>query len=69
MDLEGKPQIPKDLIEYLNREYPEACAEPGQTMDQLMFYGGKRDLVRLLALIYEEQTNPKEDPQDVHQQA
>lgn len=55
MDIEGLPVIPKDLLDALDKRYPEACAEPGQPIDELMFYGGKRDLIRWLRLVHEMQ--------------
>ncbi len=42
------PYIPKELVEYLDRTYPEASAVPGKPTDELMFNGGRRDLVRWL---------------------
>lgn len=65
MDLNGLPPIPLDLLVALELRYPEACAEPGQTMDELMFYGGKRDLVRWLRLAYTQQNaKPEEIEED-----
>jgi hypothetical protein len=58
------PLVPQDLLEALEKRYPEACAEPGQTMDQLMFYGGKRDLIRWLRLQFEDQQHPSQDDED-----
>ncbi len=55
MDVTGFPLIPQDLIDALDKRYPEVCAEPGQPVDQLMFYGGKRDLVRWLRLVFDQQ--------------
>lgn len=61
MDLDGLPPIPLDLLVALEARYPEACAEPGQPWDELMFYGGKRDLIRWLRLAYTTQLEPDED--------
>lgn len=65
MDLDGFPTIPLDLVEAMEARYPEACAEVGQTMDELMFYGGKRDLVRWLRLVYTKQNTKDEDEEDL----
>ncbi len=57
--------IPLDLLEALNRRYPEASAEPGQSLDEIMFYGGKRDLIRWLRHKYDEQQgNNQNDNED-----
>lgn len=65
MDLDGFPTIPLDLLVALEARYPEACAEVGQTMDQLMFSGGKRDLVRWLRLAYTKQNSKDQDEEDL----
>ncbi len=58
MDLEGAPTIPHDFIVWLDSRYPERCAQPGDTLEDLMFLGGKRDLVRWLKKAYEVQNDP-----------
>ena len=62
MDPEALPPIPKDLLEALDKRYPEVCAEPGQPIDELMFYGGKRDLIRWLHIQYRlQQSDPDQE--------
>ena len=60
MDTSSFPLVPLDLLEALEKRYPEASAEVGQTMDELMFYGGKRDLVRWLRAAFLDQSNTEE---------
>lgn len=57
------PGIPLDLLVFLEKRYPEKSAIPGNTLDELMWLGAKRDLVRWLRLEYEYQSAPK-DPQE-----
>lgn len=59
------PPIPQDLLEFLERRYPERCWQPGDDLDGVKFYGGKVDLVRLLRLEFTRQHTPPEEPTDV----
>lgn len=34
-----------ELIEYLDKQYPERCITPDETIDHARYYAGKRDLV------------------------
>ena len=34
-----------ELIEQLDRQYPERCITPDETIEHARFYAGKRDLV------------------------
>ncbi len=54
------PFISKDLIEALERLHPERSAEPQMSINELMFHGGKVDLVRWLRAEYEDQNGQKE---------
>jgi hypothetical protein len=50
------PFISTELINALDKRYPESSPIPGQyTQDELMFTAGKRDLVRWLKLQYDSQ--------------
>ncbi len=55
------PLIPLDLLEALERRYPERSYEPGDTLEDLMFAGGKRDLVRWLRTRYDRQSLHQDD--------
>lgn len=55
------PVIPLDLLTALEARYPERSWQPGDTPEDFMFYGGKRDLVRWLRLQFEEQNQPVEE--------
>ncbi len=64
MDAAAVPPVPKDLLEALEVRYPEHHAVPGDTLDSLMFHGGKRDLVKWLRTVFDEQTAPRPDEND-----
>ncbi len=41
-----------DLIEVLDQKYPEKCWQPGEDLNDQIFYAGKRALVKeLIAII------------------
>ncbi len=46
------PHISKELVEYLDKAHPEASPVPGKTIDELMFNGGRRELIRWLLVQY-----------------
>ncbi len=58
------PGIPLDLLEFLEKRHPEKSAIPGDTLDELMWLGAKRDLIRWLRLEYEYQTSPKDEQEE-----
>ena len=49
------PPIPLELIAALDKLYPERSASLGETMDQIMFRAGQRQVVRFLLAQFEEQ--------------
>ncbi len=61
MDAASIPPVPLDLLEYLEARHQEHFAVPGETLDALMFHGGRREVVKWLRTVYEEQTNPRPD--------
>ena len=42
------PVIPKDLVEYLNRTFPERCPDFKDTEREIWFYKGQREIVKWL---------------------
>lgn len=44
------PPIPADVIEWLDRLYPEKCADPKDTDREIWMKAGERRLVRRLKL-------------------
>ena len=42
------PSIPEALLEELERRFPERSARPGDTIEDLFFKGGQRDVIRFL---------------------
>ena len=49
------PHIPNDLLEYLNKQYPERCPNVKQSERDIWRYVGARELVRHLNQLYDEQ--------------
>jgi hypothetical protein len=49
------PIITQDLVDYLDRLYPERSPELGEGTDTLYFRGGQRSVVRCLRRLLEEQ--------------
>jgi len=37
-----------DLIDFLDKEFPEKCASPGQSIESIWLEAGKREVVRIL---------------------
>lgn len=37
-----------DLIDFLEKNYPEKCANPGQSIESIWIEAGQREVVRLL---------------------
>lgn len=50
------PIISKELIEKLNAMFPEASAHMKDSVNELYFKGGQRDVIRKLNYYYEKQT-------------
>lgn len=51
------PYLPAVLIQKLNEVCPERCAKPDETLEQIHNYAGKREMVRFLIRLYEEQNH------------
>lgn len=49
------PPIPKPLLEYLDRLFPDRCASRDDTHATCMWKGGQRDVVNHLRIQFEEQ--------------
>ena len=59
----AEPSIDAGLIAYLEWLYPEheaVASHSTDTLSFLMFEGGRRDVVRKLRALYDEQTQPTE---------
>lgn len=54
-DEEYIPQIPKDLLEFLQRRVPSKDFSPSDTLREIDFYGGKREIVNFLQRLYDDQ--------------
>lgn len=55
MTQEDFPAIPKDLMEALEERFPEQCPSPNQNDRDIWRMVGRREVVRLLRSIYDEQ--------------
>lgn len=49
------PPIPPDLLAWLDHVFPEKCARPGQSMDEVWHEAGARSVVRRLIVEKERQ--------------
>lgn len=56
------PFIPLELIEWLDKKFPERTPEPTATLDHIRIETGKREVVRFLKVKYEEQVEQEMDP-------
>jgi hypothetical protein len=52
------PPIPRDLVEWLDRTYPERCPSTGDTLEDIWRYAGARHLVRALLAEHQRQNTP-----------
>ena len=48
------PPLSIDLIEKLDKELPERCPRPNESIEDIMFYSGQRAVVRKLLAIAKE---------------
>ncbi len=55
MDPRHHPPIPKDLLEHLEKAYPERSPTVDETEAKLRFRGGQTSVVRALRAVFEEQ--------------
>jgi len=49
------PRIPEDMVVFLNRVFPERCAELDESTNQIFHRAGQRSVVRFLNRLFEEQ--------------
>lgn len=49
------PKIPKDLLDYLEQQFPERCPDPKWDDRKIWREVGKREVVRFLKRLYDEQ--------------
>lgn len=61
MDHTEFPALDKELIDFLNKRFPERCAEEKETERQIFIYAGQRSVVRLLNEVYKAQTEVDAD--------
>lgn len=52
---EVTPDIPKSVLEYLERTYPDRCPDPGATEEAIRIYQGQIQVVRHLRAVYDQQ--------------
>lgn len=57
------PDIPEDLLEHLERQFPPKDALPRDTLQELVHYGGKRALIAHLRAVFEQQNSRPADEQ------
>ena len=49
------PSIPDDLIKFLDDRVPSKDFSPSDSLREIDFYGGKRDLVNFLKRLHDDQ--------------
>jgi len=54
--MERIPPSSYALIDALNTEFPERCAQPGQSMDDIQRAAGRREVVNMLLRLRAEET-------------
>lgn len=65
--IDSFPPISRELIELLDRMYPERCAELDWSERVIFRKAGQRDIVRVLQQVHEYQQNPPEQRQQGQQ--
>lgn len=53
--LAGAPEVPRELVDWLQRLYPPRCLMPNETVEDHLRYAGMVELVQTLAAIAEQQ--------------
>lgn len=51
------PSIPADLIKFLEESVPRKDFSPSDSLREIDFYGGKRELVNFLSRLHEDQVS------------
>jgi hypothetical protein len=57
MDDDTLPYIPKELLDFLNKRFPERTPGLNDTVDQIRFESGQREVVRFLNKLFIDQNN------------
>lgn len=57
MDDDTLPYIPKELLDFLNERFPERTPGLNDTVDQIRFESGQREVVRFLNKLFVDQNN------------
>lgn len=55
MDYRTWPPLGADLIDHLEKAFPEKSPRQGETLENLMFRGGQRDVVSTLRAVFNQQ--------------
>ncbi len=55
MEINKAPPVDLVLLQWLEKNCPARCPKPGQPLDEVFFYSGKRSMVELLRFNYERQ--------------
>lgn len=58
-----KPQITKELVEYLDKLYPNEVAHPKDSLQEVYFKAGRADAARHIRELYEKQEERVTDVQ------
>lgn len=53
--MENLPVVPQDLLEALDKQFPERCPDPGWSDREIWMRVGERRVVRYLKRIFEQQ--------------
>ena len=61
-NLSAVPGLSRDLVDALDRLWPERCPNPMQAERAIWMYAGARDVVRKLRTILEKQENANNAP-------
>ena len=62
--IEYIPNIPSDLIKFLDQRVPSKDFSPSDSLREIDFYSGKRELVNFLKTLNEEQLSNEFSPPD-----
>lgn len=49
------PRLTPELLHFLDKTFPDRCAQPGETVEQIWVRSGQRSVVAFLIRIFEEQ--------------
>ena len=60
--LARKPEVPEDLLKYLNEIIPDRCPEMSMNDREIWFTAGKRSVVNMLQAWFDVQSGAKSAP-------